>query len=71
MRAALAIGVMFPQIVPGAAIAFSRATSIRTTICAGRLFPSIGALTDQRIGGIVELDPAGDDERPGRAAYWW
>ena len=68
MRAALAFGVMFPQIVLGAAIAFSQRDLYPYYDLCGRLFPSIGALTDQRIGGIVDLDPAGDDERPGRAA---
>ncbi len=53
MRAALAFGVMFPQIVLGAAIAFSQRDLYPYYDLCGRLFQSIGALTDQRIGGIV------------------
>lgn len=53
MRAALAFGVMFPQIVLGAVIAFSQRDLYPYYDLCGRLFPSIGALTDQRIGGIV------------------
>ena len=53
IRAALAFGVMFPQIVLGAVIAFSRRDLYPYYDLCGRLFPSIGALTDQRIGGIV------------------
>ena len=53
MRAALAFGVMFPQIVLGAVIAFSQRDLYPYYDLCGRLFPSIGALTDQRVGGIV------------------
>ena len=53
IRAALAFGVMFPQIVLGAVIAFSQRDLYPYYDLCGRLFPSIGALTDQRIGGIV------------------
>jgi putative membrane protein len=52
-RAALALGVMFPQIALGAAITFSRSDLYPYYDLCGRLFPSIGALNDQHIGGIV------------------
>jgi putative membrane protein len=52
-RAALALGVMFPQIVLGAAIAFSQTDLYPYYDLCGRLFPTISALNDQHIGGIV------------------
>lgn len=53
VRAALAIAVMFPQIALGAAITFSARDLYPFYDLCGRLFPAIGALTDQHIGGIV------------------
>jgi putative membrane protein len=53
VRAALALGVMFPQIALGAAITFSRTDLYPYYDLCGRLFPSISALNDQHIGGIV------------------
>jgi putative membrane protein len=52
-RAALAFGVMFPQIALGAAITFSQRDFYPYYDLCGRLFPSISALNDQHIGGIV------------------
>jgi putative membrane protein len=52
-RVALALGVMFPQIVLGAAITFSQTDLYPYYDLCGRLFPSISALNDQHIGGIV------------------
>ena len=52
-RAALALGVMFPQIALGAVITFSQSDLYPYYDLCGRLFPSIGALNDQHIGGIV------------------
>ena len=52
-RAALALGVMFPQIALGAAITFSQRDLYPYYDLCGRLFPSISALNDQHIGGIV------------------
>jgi putative membrane protein len=52
-RAALALGVMFPQIVLGAAITMSRSDLYPYYDLCGRLFPAISALNDQHIGGIV------------------
>ena len=52
-RLALAVAVMFPQIALGAAITFSRTDLYRYYDLCGRLFPSMSALNDQHIGGIV------------------
>jgi putative membrane protein len=53
VRAALALGVMFPQIALGAAITFSQTDLYPYYDLCGRLFPSISALNDQHIGGVV------------------
>ncbi|HEY3909836.1 MAG TPA: cytochrome c oxidase assembly protein [Stellaceae bacterium] len=53
VRAALAVGVMFPQILLGAAITMSGSDLYPYYDLCGRLFPAIGALEDQHIGGIV------------------
>ncbi|MBI1218330.1 MAG: cytochrome c oxidase assembly protein [Rhodobacteraceae bacterium] len=52
-RAALAVAVMFPQIVLGAIITFSTRDLYPYYAYCGRYFPSISAVTDQQIGGIV------------------
>ncbi|HTT79267.1 MAG TPA: cytochrome c oxidase assembly protein [Stellaceae bacterium] len=52
-RAALSFGVMFPQIALGAVIAFSPRDLYPYYNLCGRLLPSIDALADQHIGGIV------------------
>jgi putative membrane protein len=52
-RAALSFGVMFPQIALGAIIAFSPRDLYPYYNLCGRLMPSIGALADQHIGGII------------------
>ncbi len=52
-RAALSFGVMFPQIALGAIIAFSPRDLYPYYDLCGRLFPSIGALADQHIGGLI------------------
>ncbi len=52
-RAALAVGVMFPQIVLGALITFSSSDLFPYYAFCGRYFPSISAVADQQIGGIV------------------
>lgn len=56
-RVALAIVVMFPQILIGAVIALSTRDYYPFYDLCGRLFPSIGALADQEIGGIVSWIP--------------
>lgn len=53
VRAALAFFVMFPQILLGAVLALSMSDFYPFYDLCGRLFPSIGALEDQHIGGIV------------------
>jgi putative membrane protein len=53
VRATLALAVMFPQIALGAVITFSRTDLYPYYDLCGRLYPSIGPLTDQHIGGIV------------------
>jgi putative membrane protein len=52
-RAVLAIGVMFPQIVLGAVIGFSQRDLYPYYDLCGRILPSIGAINDQHIGGII------------------
>ncbi len=56
-RAALAFAVMFPQILLGAVITFSHTDLYPYYDFCGRLFPSISALNDQHIGGIVMWIP--------------
>jgi len=53
VRAALALGVMFPQIALGAVITFSATDLYPYYDLCGRLFSSVSALNDQHIGGIV------------------
>lgn len=53
MRAALAIGVMFPQILIGAIVALSRRDLYNFYAWCGRIYPSIGALDDQTYGGLI------------------
>jgi putative membrane protein len=52
-RMALGLGVMFPQIILGAGITFSQHDIYPYYDLCGRILPSIGAVTDQHIGGIV------------------
>lgn len=59
VRVALSIGVMFPQILGGALIAFSRHDLYPTYDLCGRLFPGIGATADQTLGGLVIWIPPG------------
>jgi putative membrane protein len=56
-RAALSFAVMFPQILLGAVITFSTRDLYPFYDLCGRLYPSIGALDDQHIGGIVSWIP--------------
>ncbi len=56
-RAVLSIAVMFPQIILGAFIAFSDHDIYPYYNLCGRIYPSISAVTDQHIGGIVSWDP--------------
>ena len=52
-RAALAIAVMFPQIILGALITFATVDLFPYYAFCGRYFASISAVVDQQIGGIV------------------
>ena len=52
-RAALSFAVMFPQICLGALITFSARDLYPFYALCGRLYPSITAIEDQHIGGIV------------------
>ncbi|MGB8623253.1 MAG: cytochrome c oxidase assembly protein [Paracoccaceae bacterium] len=53
IRAALAGIVMFPQILLGAVITFATTDIFPYYAFCGRLFPSVGPVADQQIGGIV------------------
>jgi putative membrane protein len=53
VRAALAIGVMFPQILLGSLITFAPHDLYPYYDLCGRLFPNMGPLYDQHIGGII------------------
>jgi putative membrane protein len=53
LRAALALFVMFPQIVIGAIITFSARDLYSFYDLCGRLYPTLSALADQHIGGII------------------
>lgn len=57
MRVALSFGVMFPQILLGAIITFAQRDLYPYYDLCGRLFPSIDAVADQHIGGIVMWIP--------------
>ena len=52
-RAALAIAVMFPQILLGALITFATVDLFPYYAFCGRYFDSVPAVVDQQIGGIV------------------
>ncbi len=58
-RMVLPFGVMFPQIALGSYIAFGPDGLYPFYDLCGRLFPSITAVDDQHIGGIVAWIPAG------------
>jgi putative membrane protein len=53
LRAVSSIGVMFPQIVLGAVIAFVSVNLYPYYDFCGRIYPSIDAITDQHIGAVV------------------
>jgi putative membrane protein len=58
-RAAMAVLVILPQIAIGAAIAFANTDLYAFYAWCGRIYPTIDALSDQRIGGmIVWIPPA-------------
>ncbi|MEO7679323.1 MAG: cytochrome c oxidase assembly protein [Sphingomonas sp.] len=57
IRALLAVAIMFPQIVIGAIIAFSRQDLYTFYAWCGRIYPSIGPLDDQNYGGLIVWIP--------------
>jgi putative membrane protein len=56
-RAAMAVGVIFPQILIGALIVFARYDIYPYYDFCGRFFPSISPLYDQLVGGMVVWIP--------------
>ncbi len=58
-RLALVILVEFPQILVGSHLTFSRTVLYSYYDLCGRLYPSIGAILDQHIGGVVVWIPQG------------
>jgi putative membrane protein len=57
VRAALSVFVMFPQIILGALIVFSQHDIYPYYALCGRIFPSISAVDDQTLGGLVSWIP--------------
>lgn len=58
-RMALAVFTMFPQIAIGAYITFNTSDLYPYYDLCGRIFPSMSALYDQHVGGIIVWLPAG------------
>lgn len=58
IRMLITILVMFPQILAGSLITFSTTSLYPYYDLCGRLFPSIGALLDQHIGGTIVWIPS-------------
>jgi putative membrane protein len=58
-RAALALGVMFPQILMGALITFSHHDLYAFYAWCGRIYPALGPLDDQAFGGLIVWIPPG------------
>jgi putative membrane protein len=56
-RGGLVLGVMFPQILLGAMIAFSGQDLYDFYHWCGRIYPSIGAIRDQTFGGLIVWIP--------------
>jgi putative membrane protein len=56
-RAALAMAVMFPQIMGGAMIVFNPHDMYRFYDLCGRIYPDMGALYDQTVGGLIVWIP--------------
>jgi putative membrane protein len=56
-RAALAVVVMFPQILGGALIAFNPRDLYSFYDLCGRIYPNLGAHYDQTIGGLITWIP--------------
>lgn len=58
VRAVMVIGVMFPQILMGSAITFSGRVLYPYYDLCGRVYPTINAMLDQHLGGVVVWIPA-------------
>lgn len=58
VRMVVTVLVMFPQIILGSMLTFSTVSLYPYYDLCGRLFPSIGALVDQHIGGIILWMPS-------------
>ena len=54
----LSVAVMFPQIIRGSYIAFAGRDLYTFYDLCGRLFPLMGALNDQHLGGLIVWIPA-------------
>ncbi|WNO53158.1 cytochrome c oxidase assembly protein [Stakelama saccharophila] len=57
VRAVMGVAIMFPQIALGAVIAFADTDLYGFYAWCGRIYPSIDALSDQRIGGLIVWIP--------------
>jgi putative membrane protein len=57
-RMIVTVAVMFPQILLGSSITFSTTSLYPYYDLCGRLFPSIGAVLDQHVGGIILWIPS-------------
>jgi hypothetical protein len=58
VRMITVVAVMFPQIILGSYIAFTSTDLYTFYDLCGRLFPSMGALNDQHLGGLIVWIPA-------------
>jgi putative membrane protein len=58
VRMITVVAVMFPQIILGSYIAFASRDLYTFYDLCGRLFPSMGALNDQHLGGLIIWIPA-------------
>ncbi|MBV1691361.1 cytochrome c oxidase assembly protein [Novosphingobium sp. G106] len=56
-RGALAIGIMFPQILVGAIIALSSRDLYSFYAWCGRIYPTVSPLDDQALGGLIVWIP--------------
>jgi putative membrane protein len=57
VRATLAVAVMFPQIIGGAMIAFTKRDLYTFYDLCGRIYPNLGAHVDQTVGGLIVWIP--------------
>jgi putative membrane protein len=58
VRMIVTVAVMFPQIIAGSALTFSTRTLYSYYDLCGRLYPSLGALVDQHLGGAIVWIPS-------------